>query len=339
MFISSDALPVKKYKKNMKTKTTIMTFGIAMAVSAFAGTPMTMSDNSCANADGYGASNGFANASRPISNPTLFDLAVPRSNVHPIVIHQNMPSIVRSATGGPIPLGGDFQLYAVQFEYAFHDRLSLVATKDGYVDFNPDTTLSKETGFANLAAGLKYAFIYQPENQFALSGTATVEIPTGSSGVTQGSGDGAVNLILSALKLNGSLQLAGGAGVHLPIDMDAGSTTSFVSTHISYEVNPFFTPLLELNWYHVLDEGDGGNRFGPQIGGGLPGAIGFEGGDLLNWGASNAKENADIVTLAAGFRSKLNEDFTLGLAYEIPLTNTDENLMENRITLDLLYHF
>ena len=303
-----------------------------MAVSAFAGTPMTMSDNSCANAD------GFANSRRPISNPTLFDLAVPRSNVHPIVIHQNMPSIVRSGTGGSVPLGGDFQLYAVQFEYAFHDRLSLVATKDGYVDFNPDTTLSPETGFANIAAGLKYAFIYQPENQFALSGSATVEIPTGSSSVTQGSGDGAVNLILSALKLNGSLQLAGGAGVHLPIDMDAESTTSFVSTHISYEVNPYFTPLLELNWYHVLEEGDGGNRF-KQIGGALPGAIGFEGGDLLNWGASNAKENADIVTLAAGFRSKLNEDFTLGLAYEIPLTDKEANLMESRITLDLIYHF
>jgi Putative MetA-pathway of phenol degradation len=322
----------------MNMKTTIMTFGIAMTVSAFAGTPMTMSDNSAASADGFGASNGFANARRPISNPTLFDLAVPRSNVHPIVIHQSMPSIVRSGAGGPIALGGDFQLYAVQFEYAFHDRLSLVATKDGYVDFNPENTLADATGFANLAAGLKYAFIYQPENQFALSGTATVEIPTGSSSVTQGSGDGAVNLIVSALKLNGSLQLAGGAGVHLPIDADAGSTTSFVSTHISYEVNQFFTPLLELNWYHVLAEGDGGNRF-KQIGGALPGVIGFEGGDLLNWGASNAGENADIVTLAAGFRSKLNEDFTLGLAYEIPLTNKEENLMENRITLDLLYHF
>ena len=318
-----------------------MTFGIAMAVSAFAGTPMTMSDNSCASTDGFGNSNGFANARRPISNPTLFDLAVPRSNVHPIVIHQTMPDNVKLAGGGDVPLGGDFQLYAVQFEYAFHDRLSLVATKDGYIDFNPDSNspLKSEAGFANIAAGLKYAFIYQPENQFALSGTATVEIPTGSSGVTQGSGDGAVNLILSTLKLNGPLQLAGGAGVHLPFDMDAGSTTSFVSTHISYEVNPFFIPLLELNWYHVLDEGDGGNRFGPQIGGGLPGAIGFEGGDLLNWGASNAKENADIVTLAAGFRSRCSEDFTAGLAYEIPLTDKEENLMESRITLDLLYHF
>lgn len=300
---------------------------------------MTMTDNSAASADGFANSDGFANARRPISNPTLFDLAIPRSNVHPIVIHQQMPTNVATAGGPNVPVGGDFQLYAVQFEYAFHDRLSLVATKDGYVDFNPDNTLSEETGFANLAAGLKYAFIYQPENQFALSGTATVEVPTGSSDVTQGSGDGAMNLILSTLKLNGPLQLAAGAGVHLPFDSDASSTTSFVSTHVSYEVNPFFIPLIEMNWYHVLDEGDGANRYGAQIGGGLPGAIGFEGGDLLNWGASNGKENASIVTLAAGFRSRCSEDLTAGLAYEIPLTEKEGNLMESRITLDLLYHF
>ncbi len=292
-----------------------------------------MSDNCCASAD------GFSSARRPISNPTLFDLALPRTNIHPIVMHQNIPSRVATTGGGSAPVGGDFQLYAVQFEYAFNERFSLVATKDGYVDFNPDATLSEETGFANLAAGVKYAFVLQPEKQFALSGSATIEIPTGNSDVTQGSGDGAINLIVSTLKLSGDWQFAGGAGLHLPFDRDAGSTTSFVSTHVSYEVNPYFIPLVELNWYHVIDAGDGANRYGAQLGGALPGAIAFEGGDLLNWGASNADENANIVTLAAGFRSRLSDDLSLGLAYEIPLTQKEENLMESRITLDAVFSF
>jgi hypothetical protein len=321
----------------MKRTTTILTFGTAMTLSCMAGEKANMtsalSDNCCASAD------GFSSARRPISNPTLFDLALPRTNIHPIVMHQTIPGSVATTGGGFAPVGGDFQLYAVQFEYAFHDRLSLVATKDGYVDFNPDTTLSEETGFANLAAGLKYAFLLQPEEQFALSGTATIEVPTGNSDVTQGSGDGAINLIVSTLKLAGDWQFAGGAGLHLPFDSDAGSTTSFVSTHVSYEVNPYFIPLVELNWYHVIDAGDGANRYGAQLGGALPGAIAFEGGDLLNWGASNADENANIVTLAAGFRSRLSDDLSLGLAYEIPLTQKEENLMEGRITLDAVFSF
>jgi hypothetical protein len=217
--------------------------------------------------------------------------------------------------------------------------MSIVATKDGYVDFNPDATLSHESGFANIAAGFKYAFIYEPENGYALSGTTTIEIPTGSDDITQGSGSGAVNLILSALKINGPLQWAGGACIHLPFDSDEESTTSFVSTHLSYQVCSLFTPLIELNWNSVLDEGDGGNRYDAQLGGALPGAIAFEGGDLLNWGASHGKDNANVVTLAAGLRSRVSEDIDLGFAYEIPLTNEEENLMESRITLDLVWNF
>lgn len=285
------------------------------------------------------SSDGFASARRPISNPTLFDLALPSTNIHPILMFQQMPDYAAIVGGGRVPLGGDFSVIALQFEYAFNDRLSLVATKDGYVDFNPDNTLSEEEGFANLAAGLKYAFILQPENQFALSGTATFEFPTGQDRVTQGSGDGAVNLIASTLKLAGPWQLAAGAGVHLPFDNDAESTTSFVSAHASYNLCRFFQPLVEVNWYRVLSEGDGGSRYSDQAGGALPSVIAFEGGDLLNWGASNGKDNSDIVTLAAGFRSSITDNVDLGVAYEIPLTDNEENLMENRITIDAVISF
>lgn len=318
----------------MKTTKVILTFGAAMTASLWAGsTTPVMPDNSCESID------AFATAIRPISNPTLFDLALPRTNAHAIFMHQQLPSRAAIAGGGSVPLNGDMQLYALQLEYAFNERLSLVATKDGYVNFNPDATLSEEDGFANLAAGLKYAFILDRENGFALSGTTTIEVPTGSESITQGSGDGAVNLILNTLKMTDGWQFAAGAGLHIPFDNDEEAMTSFISTHVSYEVCDYFIPLIELNWYHVIDEGDGGSRYKDQVGGGVPGVIGFEGGDLLNWGAANAKDNGDIVTLAAGFRSRLKDNVHLGVAYEIPLTDEEENLMENRLTVDLVWYF
>lgn len=292
-----------------------------------------MTNNSCETID------AVASAIRPISNPTLFDLALPRTNAHAIFMNQQLPSRAAIAGGGSVPLDGDMQVYALQLEYAMNERLSIVATKDGYVNFDPDTTLSDEEGFANLAAGVKYAFIFQPENGFALSGTATVEVPTGSEGITQGSGDGAVNLILSTLKLADGWQFAGAAGTHVPFDQHSESLTSFVSTHVSYEVCQYFIPLLEVNWYHVINDGDGGKRYDEQLGGGLPGAIAFEGGDLLNWGAAKASDNADIVTMAAGFRSRLQDNVQLGVAYEIPLTDQQENLMDKRLTIDLIWNF
>lgn len=318
----------------MKTTFSILTFGAAMTAALFAGSVNPMVQGDCCD-----AVDAFDDARRPMSNPTLFDLALPRTNAHAIVIHQTMPDRVAILGGGTVPLGGDFQLYALQLEYAFNERLSFVATKDGYVDFNPDATMSSQEGFANLAAGVKYAMIYDPAAGLAVSGTATVEIPTGSSDITQGNGDGALNLIMTGLKMSGDWQFAGAAGLHVPFDGDEESFTSFVSTHVSYEVCKQFIPLIELNWYHVINEGDGGNRYGAHAGGAVPGVIGFEGGDLLNWGASNAKDNADIVTLAMGFRSMLTDNVHLGLAYEIPLTDEQDNLMEERWTVDLIWYF
>lgn len=282
------------------------------------------------------APTGFESAIRPITNPTLFDLAVPRTQIHAIFMHQQIPDYL-STTAGNLPVGGDFNLFAVQFEYAFNERFSFVATKDGYIDFNPDDTLAESEGFANLAAGLKYAFIYRPEDQFILSGIATVEVPTGDSDVYQGEGDGALNLSLTDLKLWDRLQMAGAMGVHIPFDNDAESFTGFLSAHLSYEVSPWFIPLVELNWYHVFEEGDGSTRFDDQPP--VSDLANFEGGDLINFGAGNSSVNEDIVTIGLGFRSRLSECTTIGLAWETPLTEKKENLMENRFTADLIWEF
>ncbi len=77
-------------------------------------------------------------------NPALFDLATP-TNIRPIFIHHLLPDTVNT-TAGDLPVGGDVQVYALQAEFALNERFSLVATKDGFIDFNPDATLSRDGG-------------------------------------------------------------------------------------------------------------------------------------------------------------------------------------------------
>jgi hypothetical protein len=283
------------------------------------------------------SSDGFAQARRPISNPTLFDLALPTTNIHPIFMYHTLPDQVNT-TVGPVPLGGHVELYAIQAEFAVNDRFSIVATKDGYVEMRPDNSLTKQGGFANLGGGVKYAFLLDPISKTALSGSMTFEFPTGNSDVLQGEGDGAINLILSGLKLVDAWQFAGGLGFQIPFSGEQ-SSEGWMSAHVSYEVNRWFIPLAEINWFHVIDSGNGTGNFPAQAGGQVPALVQFEGGDLFNLGAVNSDDNRDFVSAAFGFRSRLTDNIDVGAAYEIPLTNEDNSLMESRVTVDLVWKF
>ncbi|MFK7851318.1 MAG: hypothetical protein AB8D78_10095 [Akkermansiaceae bacterium] len=283
------------------------------------------------------ANDPFATVRRPISNPTLFDLALPSTNIHPIFVYHNLPDTMNTTLGN-IPVGGDVQVYALQFEYAFTERLSLVATKDGFIDFNPGGgVLQDASGFANLGAGLKYAFIYDPVNEFVLSGSAVLELPTGNDDVLQGQGDGVLNLIVSGLKMWDNWQWAGAAGARIAFS-DEQSSSTFVSSHISYEVTPWFIPLAEVNWHHVIDAGNGTQAFNRQAGGAVPAVANFEGSDFFNFGAANAG-GTDLITVALGFRSRIADGISIGAAYEIPLTDDSTSVIDDRITLDAVWRF
>lgn len=273
----------------------------------------------------------FANAITPISNPTFHGNALPKTNVHGIYMHHQLPDQI-SAPGTKVPVGGDVNVFAIQLEYAFNERLSLIATKDGYVDFNPDKNVPQATGFANIAAGLKYAFIYNEPSQFVFSGSAVLEVPTGNRDVYQGYGDGAVNLIGSALKLHEGWQFSGATGVRLPFDGREESTTAFLSSHVSYHLTEKFVPLVELNWFRVLSAGEGQGADLGQV-------LEFDGLDLLNFGSKDGRVNKDTVTIAAGARYKFTDRVNVGAAYEIPLTNEENGLTDSRITLDVVWTF
>ncbi|MGE9293606.1 MAG: hypothetical protein ACQKBW_08335, partial [Puniceicoccales bacterium] len=70
-----------------------------------------------------------------------------------------------------------------------------------------------------------------------------------------------------------------------------------------------------------------------------PGIAQFEGGDLVNFGASNASVNRDLVTMGLGFRLRPMEPLDIGFAFEFPLTPVSANLMKNRFTVDAIWRF
>ncbi len=162
----------------------------------------------------------------------------------------------------------------------------------------------------------------------------TFELPTGNSDVLQREGNGLVNLILSGVKLVDDWQFAAASGAQIPFS-SGQSTNGWMSAHASYEVCSWFIPLVELNWFHVIDPGNYPNH----VGGAVPAVIPFEGGDPFNLGAVNSGNNRDFVSAAIGFRSRLTEAATCGVAYDIPLTDDRDSLMKDRVTVDLVWTF
>ena len=272
---------------------------------------------------------------RPVSNPVWSDNADVGTSIHPIYMYHQLPDQV-SAVPGKVPLGGDVSVFAVQAEIKLADNLSLIAVKDGYIDFNPDNTLTPDEGFADLAAGLKYVFLRQ--EGLTASARVVAELPTGDDEVWQGNGDGVIVPGVVVSRNNGNLQTSGTAGLMAALD-DGDSTMSYAAAHLSYAVTEMIVPLVEVNYLHVIDAGDGGKRFNNQADGAVPSIVRFEGNDLINLGASNAEDNPDYVSMAVGARLLLTESLDVGAAYEFMLTDDEESLTKDRVTVDAVVRF
>ena len=278
-----------------------------------------------------------ANPLRPITNPVNFDSPEVSRLVHPIFIYQALPDKV-STTLGNLPVGGDFQVYAVQLEIPFNENLSLVALKDGYIDYNPDDTLSTEDGWADLAAGLKYVCYRSEDNDVLVSIKGVMELPTGNDNVWQGNGDGTLNPSVSGLlKVGDKTQLAGTLG-HIFALSGEESSVLFDSWHFSYALTEKFFPVLELNHHWVTDAGDGVTQFNDHVDGGVPAVANFEGGDLVNFGAVNADDEHQL-NIGIGARYRAHEGLDLGAAVELPLHDDKEGLIDYRVTVDAVYYF
>jgi Putative MetA-pathway of phenol degradation len=309
--------PVSILITNMKpTSTTIPGLLLALAVTAQAGTPAPAPAP-------VPTGDWLSETISPVTNPIYFEDPAIRSEVRPIFMHHRIDS--------GFPTGADnVNVYAVQFRWAITDRLAFIATKDGYVDTDIEA-FGNPSGWADLAAGLKYAIIDDRANEFILTGGFTVDLPTGSSDVFQGNGDGELNLFVSTAKGFGKLHLTGHAGIRIPFDNDEESTIFHFNAMADYKLHQYFHPYVAVHGLHVVDSGDG-TSFG-----GVGGVVNSEGYDLINFGAPRA-DGETFLTVAAGFRSHLTPSIDVGFGYEWAVTSP-EGLFDDRITVDAIWRF
>ncbi len=264
----------------------------------------------------------------PVANPIFFEDPRITSEVRPVFINHWLPETFHFE-GGKAPLGGDLQVYAVQLRYALTERLGLIATKDGYIDMKPDHTLSHESGWANIAAGLKYALVDNREKQLIVTPGFTFEIPTGNTDVLQGRGKGEWNPFVSAEKGFGDFHLTGNFGARIPNDFSKQTAQLHYSLQADYFLHRYFIPFVVANGYTVLSEGD------EKLLGAVP--LNTEMYDLINFGSTDAQGTTQ-VTVGGGFRSKLTKNVDLGFAYEAGVSKP-VGIFESRVTADLIWRF
>jgi len=266
---------------------------------------------------GYGvikpSDHAFDDFISPMSNPVFFEDPRNLTEVRFIFINHNLPR----ALGG-----NSVQVYAAQFRVALTERLSLIATKDGLI-YTQSPVL--DSGFADVAAGLKYNFYRDPEAGRLLSAGITYEIPMGTERSLQGNGDGEFNFFLTGgTRFGNRSHWLSAVGFRQPIDRGAENAVWYWSNHYDYRLRNLPVYLFgELNWWHWASSGDMGA---------LP-----EGGDLFNLGGSGLTGN-NIVSRAVGIKYKPRQNVEAGFAYEFPLTRR-KGLLDDRWTADLIFRF
>ena len=158
------------------------------------------------------ADEGWAQMSRermpdpPLTKPFFSEDAMITSDVRPYFVYHDFPN------SSPID-GGSAKVYAAQVHLALTDNLQFVAYKDGFIDF--DSGLIDDEGLVDLAAGIKWAFYQNYEDDLHLTVGAGYELGIGDDEVLQD--DDELRLFLAASKGFGRLHVSGTFNYFFPV--------------------------------------------------------------------------------------------------------------------------
>ncbi len=295
-----------------------------MAVAIAAGITFSVSGSKAAESDWK------AGLISPVANPIYFEDPRVTSELRPIFMQHWLPERF-DFNGGSVALDGEVRVYALQIRYALTEKLGLIATKDGYIEFKPKGALANNHsyGFADLAAGLKYTLVDDAENQLLITPGFTITLPTGDDEVFQGDGDGEWNLFVSAAKGYDAFHVMGNLGFRIPNNFDDQTAQAHYSLQLDYRTCDYFIPFVVLNGWTILSEGN------DRLLGAVP--LNTEMYDLINFGSTDAGGRTQI-TLGAGFRSQLTKDVDLGVAYEAGVTSL-QGIFDSRLTVDMILRF
>jgi hypothetical protein len=274
----------------------------------------------------------------PLSMPYVFEEPFVTTGASAWYIYHDFPD--KSITGG-----GSATVYALQLRLALTDRIALIATQDGYMQFRPDLSLldDDEGGWENLMAGIKVALIDMPEERFILSPSLRFQTAQGSEDILAGNGHGIWVPGVSMGWGPGPVRMLGNVAAFLPIDGEENSSPLYWNFQFAVPLPAGFTPLVEINGIHYMSEGDGDMPVRLVNGAEIPidtafSALGVhpeEGYDVLNFGSKGVDEN-DIVSFTVGARMQLMDDVSLGVGWEHPITRR-KDLLQNRLYINLAW--
>ncbi len=219
----------------------------------------------------------FLNFISPMTNPVYFEDPRTLTEARVIFLNHWLPQNVG---------GSDVQLLAVQGRAALTKRLSIIATKDGYIFSGGDGP--PINGWANVNLGLKYNLYADAQRQQLLSVGTRFELVNGSVSALQHVGTGLFDIFVTGgTQIGDYSHFVSAAGFRLPTDPNVQDDQFYWSFHLDRRLPqaPLYG-LLEMNWYHWMTNAAGG----------IPGVGGL---DLYNLGSSGVA-GQNIVTGAIG---------------------------------------
>ena len=253
-------------------------------------------------------------AVHPITSPYYHEDSFVTTDVRVWFVRHNFPN------NSPIG-GGHATVAAVQLRAALTESLQLVAYKDGYFDIASGAV--DDSGMNDIAVGLKWAFLQDWENDTHAAAGVGYEIGIGDKEVLQE--DDEVRFWASLNKGLDRLHLGFLVNVMFPVGSeDALGDSDRLSWHLhaDYFLNEKFSPVLEINGYTTLEDGDNV-------------ALPFSGLDVANLGGGDGE---DVITAGYGFEFRANENLGLRVAHESPLTS-NEDLLGHRWSLSAVWSF
>lgn len=219
------------------------------------------------------------------------------------------------------PLGdGHGQVAAAEIRLALTDRIQFLAYKDGYFWIDSDNL--DESGWNDIAAGLKWNFYRDWENQFHMAVGAGYQFPWGDPNVLQN--DGEARVWFSIDKGFDKFHIGGVVNGLFATDNDqtwGSSDRIHWDVHMDYRVCDWFSPVLEFNGNHSLDDRNA--------------VLPFQGGDLGNFGKG---EDDPIVTAAIGAEIRPCSPVGVRAMWETQL-NHEDDLFDWRVTVSVVIAF
>lgn len=260
---------------------------------------------------------GFEHFHEPIGQPLYFESPFINSNVRLVYLHHNFPDKSQLQ-------GGDLHVVGAQARLALTDRLAFIATKDGHSWLNAGI-LQEDDGWNDIAVGLKYALVVDKEADLVITPGIRWEWSNGDNEVLQGGADEFSPFVSIAKGLD-KLHLIGNMTVRVPEEEDDGNMIFSWDLHVDYDLGDVvkgFAPVLEIHGLHYLTDG---TRLPLRVGG----------MDYDNFGSSDVA-GTSVIWVGLGGRFRLSPHASLGATFELPLTNRNSDIMDNRVTVDLTF--